>query len=200
MIFHLELLPGEKISEPQIAAKLQLSRTPVHNALLQLCAEGLVCLEPNKGATVMQFSDDEIRQLGTVRLSQDILSAELASYHGNAVDFNNLMALAEEGNKAAEEGNKYKRIKIDYEFHLKIVEIAGNSFLYRQQYKLYQQSYLIHVSHYTNIPDSLAQVSHHIPLVEAIRTGNIAEIRNLTCTHLKDFYKIDDYILNNFRQ
>ena len=199
MIFHLNLLPGNKISEPQIAAKLSLSRTPVHNALLQLSAEGLVRIEPNKGATVMDFSDSEISDIGIVRLAQDILSAELTSYYGRAIDFDILDELANNCKEAASRGDVYMRIKSDNDLHLKIAEMSNNIFLYRQQYALYQQIHLIHISRYTNIQDSLLQIHHHVPLVQAIRQRDISSIRNLLCTHLKDFYKINDFMLKNFK-
>ncbi len=61
MIFHMELLPGSKISEPQISAKLDISRTPVHDALRRLAAEGLVTIGRNRGASVNDLSDKEIK-------------------------------------------------------------------------------------------------------------------------------------------
>ena len=45
-----------------------------------LASEGLVTIELNRGATVKDFSDDEVRKIGEIRLAQDILSAHLASY------------------------------------------------------------------------------------------------------------------------
>ena len=59
MIFHMELLPGDRVPELQIAAKLSISRTPIHDALRRLEGEGLLRLERNRGATVIQFSDAE---------------------------------------------------------------------------------------------------------------------------------------------
>ena len=83
MIFHMEILPGDKISEPQISAKLEISRTPIHDALRKLGSEGLVEIGRNRGATVMKFTAAEIEEIGTIRLSQDILAGKLAAYHGS---------------------------------------------------------------------------------------------------------------------
>ena len=66
MIFHMELLPGDRVSELQIATKLSISRTPIHDALRRLEGEGLLRLERNRGATVICFSEDEVREIGTL--------------------------------------------------------------------------------------------------------------------------------------
>ena len=195
MIFHMTLLPGEKISEPQISSQLSISRTPVHDALHQLAAEGLVKMGVNRGASVSQFSDEEVCEIGTIRLSQDMLSARLAAYYGSVADFNNLYTLAQTGEKAAEKGDVYLRIKADNDFHLEIARIAGNSLLYRQQYALYQQIHLIQISKYTDIQNSLIQIHHHQPMIQALRSGDQQKIVQIICDHLKDFYHIDPYVM-----
>ena len=91
MIFRMELLPGTRIPELQISAKLSISRTPIHDALRRLESEGLVTINQNRGATVSCFSEEEIREIGAIRLCQDILSSQLASYYGSAADFDQLL-------------------------------------------------------------------------------------------------------------
>ena len=95
MIFHMELLPGARIPELQLSARLDLSRTPIHDALRRLESEGLVRIGHNRGATVAVFTDEEIREIGAIRLSQDILCAQLASYYGSASDFDRLDSLSD---------------------------------------------------------------------------------------------------------
>ena len=195
MIFRMELLPGDRIPELQIAAKLDLSRTPIHDALRTLESEGLVTIGHNRGATVTRFSEAEIREIGAVRLMQDILSAQLAARYGSAADFARLDAMAEQCEQAARRGAVYERIQTDLDFHLEITRISRNSRLLRQQYALYQQIHLIQISQYTDVKDSLTQILHHKPLVNALRTGDLQEIRHLLCSHTRDFYHIDPYVL-----
>ncbi len=195
MIFRLELLPGARIPELQVAAKLSISRTPVHDALRRLESEGLVTIGHNRGATVTCFTDDEIKEIGVIRLSQDILSAQLAAYYGSASDFDDLYHMAGACEAAAAKGDIYGRIRKDCDFHLAITKISGNSRLINQQYALYQQIYLIQVSKYTDIEHSLLQIHHHKPIVSAMCNGNLENARTLICQHLKDFYRLDPYIL-----
>ena len=198
MIFRMELLPGERIPELQIAARLSLGRTPIHDALRRLAAEGLVTVWQNRGAAVKEFTEDEIREIGAIRLSQDVLCALLASYYGSAADFDRLDALAEECEAVSAAGDVYGRIRTDSDFHLAIARIGGSRRLIAQQEAVYQQIHLIQVSKYVDIAQSLIQIHHHKPLAAAIRAGDRAQIRLLSCQHVKDFYRVDPFVLKCF--
>lgn len=195
MIFHLELLPGTRIPEMQISARLNISRTPVHDALLWLESERLVTITPNKGAAVSQFDEKQIRDIGAIRLTQDILAAQLASYYGSASDFDELEQMAELCEEAAAKGDVYHRIQTDMDFHIAITQLSRNSVLMDLQHAIYQQVHLIQVSQYTDIQQSLIQIHHHRPIIAAIRSGDMAQMRRLICQHVKDFYHLDPYVL-----
>ena len=80
-------------------------------------------------------------------------------------------------------------------FHMEIARISGNERLMKQQYAIYQQVRLIQVSKYTDIQHSLVEIHHHKPMIAAIRGGDIREARALICQHVKDYYRIDPYLL-----
>lgn len=195
MIFRMELLPGTRIPELQLSAKLSVSRTPIHDALRQLAAEGLVTINANRGAVVTQFTEAQIQEIGALRLSLDLLSAQLAAYYGSAADFDRLDRLAADCEEAAARGDIYGRIRTDNDFHLEIAQISGNSHLIQQQFALYQQIHLIQVSKYSGVADSLQQIHHHKPIVSAIRSRSDSKLRTLICHHIKDFYHVSPYLL-----
>lgn len=195
MIFRMELLPGVRVPELQISAALSISRTPIHDALRRLAAEGLVTIGTNRGASVASFSDDQVKEIGALRLSQDVLSAQLAAYYASAADFDQLYRLAEHCEEAAACGDIYGRIHADNDFHLQIAKMSGNAHLIQQQFALYQQIHLIQISKYTDIAHSLVQIHHHKPLVDAIRGGRLEETSALICHHIKEFYNLDPYLL-----
>ena len=56
-------LPGEKLNEVALAAELALSRTPLREALKVLATDGLVNLEPNRGAWVSRITVEELDEL-----------------------------------------------------------------------------------------------------------------------------------------
>lgn len=58
---------GVKLNPSHIASELQISRMPVREALVQLDAEGLVTLRPNRGAVVTSLTAEDIRELFEMR-------------------------------------------------------------------------------------------------------------------------------------
>lgn len=66
MILSGELIPGERVTEADMAARLGLSRTPVRNALPALALEGLLVRSGQRGFAVREFSADDT--LDTLRL------------------------------------------------------------------------------------------------------------------------------------
>ncbi|WP_346233623.1 GntR family transcriptional regulator [Parafrigoribacterium mesophilum] len=59
--------PGQRIREVEIAARLGVSRTPVREAFLVLAVEGLITLQPGKGARVRVYSAEDIHLVHEVR-------------------------------------------------------------------------------------------------------------------------------------
>ena len=61
-ILELLLLPGQKMNEADIAASLDMSRTPVHDSFFKLSRENLVDIIPNRGAFVSKIDQQRIEE------------------------------------------------------------------------------------------------------------------------------------------
>lgn len=73
-----DLAPGSRVPERELCDLLQVSRTPLREALKVLSAEGLVELLPNRGARVRELSEREIRELFEVVAGLEFLTGQLA--------------------------------------------------------------------------------------------------------------------------
>ena len=71
-----ELMPGERINEAEICESLDISRTPVREALIQLAAEGVLTNLSRKGFVLKQMDDEDIEQLYEVMGVLDGLAAK----------------------------------------------------------------------------------------------------------------------------
>src|SRR5690349_21951023 len=69
------LVPGQRLVEADIMREVSASRSRVREALQRLSAEGLVTIEEFRGASVKQFSRDEIRQIYRARMALEGLAA-----------------------------------------------------------------------------------------------------------------------------
>src|SRR5213593_2244766 len=63
-----ELAPGERVNESKLTRDLGLSRSPVREAIRILESEGLLTLEPHRGAHVRPLGDDDLQEIFDVRL------------------------------------------------------------------------------------------------------------------------------------
>src|SRR5215469_13588235 len=78
MLLEGQIPPGARIPERELCERLQISRTPLREALKVLAAEGLVQLLPNRGARAARLTDKDLRDLFEVCQGLEALAGELA--------------------------------------------------------------------------------------------------------------------------
>ena len=74
-----QLAPGAKLNERELSESLQVSRTPLREAIKMLAAEGLVELLPNRGAVVVQMSAQDVADTFELIAGLEGQSGELAA-------------------------------------------------------------------------------------------------------------------------
>ena len=79
MLVENRILPGAKLNERQLSEVLNVSRTPLREAIKMLAAEGLVELVPNRGAIAVQLTESDILNTFEVMAGLEAQSGELAA-------------------------------------------------------------------------------------------------------------------------
>jgi DNA-binding GntR family transcriptional regulator len=79
LIVEGQIPPGAKLNERELSERLQVSRTPLREAIRTLAAEGLVLLLPNRGAVAVQLSPEDVAHTFEVIAGLEALSGELAA-------------------------------------------------------------------------------------------------------------------------
>ena len=77
-IFDGTFKAGQPLRQDQIAQALKISKIPIREALVQLKAEGLVVFLPNRGALVSRLSQDEVKEIFSMRLALESLAVQNA--------------------------------------------------------------------------------------------------------------------------
>src|SRR3984885_1787394 len=95
MIVEGDLAAGERLHDANLAATLQVSRTPIREAIKLLATEGLVDLLPGRGARVSDFSIDDIKQLFEAIAGIERNACELAAERMTDRDLEKLRRLHE---------------------------------------------------------------------------------------------------------
>ena len=129
MILGGRLRPGERLVEDKLSAELGVSRVPVREALLALSAQGLVRIEPRRGATVAEVTPMIVAELVEVRALLEGLNAKLAAQRHDPEIVAQLRDTLERGNEAAKAGTREELASLNAEFHERLAEASRNSIL-----------------------------------------------------------------------
>ncbi|WP_261131652.1 GntR family transcriptional regulator [Bacillus sp. Marseille-Q3570] len=79
LILEGEFQPGDRLIERELATKLNISRTPIREALFRLESQGFVKTVPRKGVIVTNVSEEEVIEVFTILSSLEVLAAKLAA-------------------------------------------------------------------------------------------------------------------------
>lgn len=121
-----EMNPEEHFSAIGLAEKLGVSRTPVREALQLLEKEGIVRIEKNRGVRVLQMSLDEIVQIFQIRIILEPPAAARAAEVATDEDLTHFRALHARILEAAAREDGPGTLQADKDFHLFLMELAGN--------------------------------------------------------------------------
>ncbi len=93
LIVEGHIAPGAKLNERALCEQLQISRTPLREAIKMLAAEGLVALLPNRGAVAAQLSAQDVEHTFEVIAGLEGQSGELAAQRITAPELAEIRAL-----------------------------------------------------------------------------------------------------------
>lgn len=121
-----ELVPGSLHSVQSLADTLEVSRTPVREALIKLASQGMVRFERNRGIRVLQTTIHDLEEIFSLRALLEVPATYRAT---NQFTDAGLRALRREFSameKAAAAGDEQKMMQHDRRFHCVILEMSGN--------------------------------------------------------------------------
>ena len=162
------LLPGERLTQEDLAQRLAVSRQPVLQALRLLKKDGFVEDAPGRGVRVTQLDVGWIAKVYQVRGSLDALAVRLAAERGARLD----EGVMRQG-RLAESGHDVQvMIQADLDFHRAIYQASGNP--------LIAQSIDLHWHHLKRVMGAVLQSSHqrqtvwdeHEAIANAIEAGD----------------------------
>ncbi len=175
---------GQILSERKISEELGVSKSPVREALAQLRDEGLVSIEPQKGARVFSLSEEEVSQICDFRQAIEIAAFELALVRdpvGLSVEMSRVVEdMARKRDKSDERGY----LSLDTTFHHLIFEKAGNIYL-TASYDRYTGKIAALRTHLAKFPQHTdLSFMEHQHISAAVGQGDMAEIKSLLIEHI----------------
>lgn len=123
-IFNHELAPGDWIDELKIAAELEISRTPLREAIKVLATEGLITMKMRRGAYVTEVNDKDLRDVFHLMAVLEADAASIAAKNATDDQLNELNNLHQQLEKSTKDRVQF--FTINEAFHIKLLEVANN--------------------------------------------------------------------------
>ena len=124
-IMSLQLMPGAKISEADIAHRFNMSRQPVRDAFNRLAWLDLVLIRPQRATIVRGFSEKKIAEARFVRLSVELEVIRDASQNWNSTFTEKSMQILQQQMTAIREQRWVDFHALDFDFHAQLCQFAG---------------------------------------------------------------------------
>lgn len=192
-ILLLDMVPGEPISEKEIAKKLQLSRTPVREALLELCRQRLVEIYPQRGTRVALMDSRLIDQGRFLRETVELVLLELAC---NKISSDQITALEQnliEQEIEAEKGDIIAFFQKDNDFH-RLLFTACNKDAVFDAIEIFLPHFMRERMLRLSMFDTKELLVDHRHILEAIRRGDCRTAKRHLSEHL-DHVMCDQQLL-----
>ncbi|KYG60067.1 GntR family transcriptional regulator [Planococcus maritimus] len=161
----LILPPGTALLEREISEALQMSRTPVREALVRLEIEGVVRLVPRRGFIVEPIEQEDLKEVYEIITTLDSLAIDMATQNATKQELDQLEAIIEEQQAALAQEDLKKWSYLDDLFHSKIIEYARNKRLKTVIDSFADQSYRARLFTINDRPLPMRSIVEHKAIV-----------------------------------
>ncbi|CAN0134649.1 unnamed protein product [Ectocarpus sp. 12 AP-2014] len=179
-----ESLPGTLYSVPALSAELDVSTTPVREALLELANSGLVEPVRNKGFRVSRPSMKELQDLFAMRDLLEIQAAKLMMIADPLCDTEPLKHYAHEIERAVKEDDVRAYLVADRSFHNAMFIASGNELLAKMALALRDRMRLFGIRSGIGVDRQRESVDEHYRIIELIDAGKTDELITLLRYHI----------------
>ena len=179
-----KIVPGTRLMEVELAADMGGSRTPIREAIRKLEKEGLVTIEPRRGAYASQISVKDMVDILEVRQDMEGLAAYFASSRMTEEQMADLKRTSDSYNRAVAEGDMDSMIAYDTRFHRIIVESCNNNILVHMIEQLQELVLRFRYIYYDDFRRAENMPEEHRQILEAIRDGRAEDARAAADIHI----------------
>jgi DNA-binding GntR family transcriptional regulator len=181
-----QLKSGEKITEQSMSERYGVSRTPVREALKNLEAEGLIVMIPNRGAFVAGLSDDDLRDLYTLRMVDEMQAIRWATCRATKAEIEAIEESLDFMAFYTERGDAKRMRSINAGFHKRIAAASHNRILIENLSRIQDYiRYTVRVPSYNE--SSLTEIlAEHRAIFDAFKALDTDSAANTMRRHIEN--------------
>jgi DNA-binding GntR family transcriptional regulator len=185
-IFSGKMKPGEIYNEREIASQMQVSRTPVREALRQLAVESLVTSIPGRGFKVNRFFSRDIKEIYEFRMALEVAIVKKIAESPEQYNLIKAEQQLQKQREAMDKKDYDKFVKFDGKFHSELSKLIGNTRMETALDKSRDVSQL--VADYKTMASGRGNeiIAEHEIILECLRQGEVAKAQKSMEKHLKE--------------
>ena len=188
MIYYHQLVPGQKLVYQDLAKKLNISITPVIQALNRLEHSNIVRYEPNKGYSVGEITEIETKEVYDAREALDVHIAPLVVKNLNLEKKDSIKSIRKAFQDHINANTpEYRRLCIlkDAQFHLEIAKYAHNDFIYGLLSEIFERIFLRWRPQYLTDERVKEVIKEHRAILNALGKGDVDGYIDLIKKHIR---------------
>lgn len=187
-IFTDEYKPNQIINEQELVQKFGCSKTPIREALVTLCNEGILHSFPRFGYKVVSVSREEAQNILDFRL---VLEGGYLRQSIGHITEENLAELAEIDERCKQSTDSvWDHWEANTAFHLKLISFSGNAYAYQELERTMNVLKRAYAQFYwqtwSNVNPAL-DIAHHNDIMQSIREKDLEKTQNYLKEDLADF-------------
>lgn len=174
-----KLKPREHLVELELSSKLKVSRFHIRKAFHEIARKGLIELFPNRGARVVDPSEEEVEDMFFVRLNLELLAAEVLMKKITPAKLEKIKRVETEYRKILKQGSFEEMIFKNEEFHHTLYEATENKFLQEFLHKVRNISYFLRYNAYFLPGRPQKSVNDHQSMIRALEQGDLQKLKSV---------------------
>jgi DNA-binding GntR family transcriptional regulator len=176
--------PGVQLNEVALSTRLQISRSPVREGLRKLADEGLVELQPRRGAFVASFDLSEIQDLMEFRQALDVAAAGIAARRATSAELDEL-TVAMELTDFAHKESPSAAPRWESDFHILILRASRNPKILLRGIEVHTQLHLVRFRSGAEASVSGEVQNEHKRILDALKGRDSQEAEAAMRHHLQ---------------
>lgn len=189
-----KIKPGTRMMEIELAQDMDVSRTPIREAIRKLEKEGLVVIKPRKGAYASEVSIKDMVDILEVRGTLEGLAASYAAERMTSKEKEELIDISKKFDEAVARGDMAEMISYDTKFHHLIVESSRNNHLIHMVEQLQELVLRFRYIYYKDFKRAEEMSPEHRRISDAILNSEGNDARFEAFNHID---KLKDMIIQD---
>lgn len=181
-ILNGQLAGGTRLVQSDLAAQLEVSTTPVREALRDLASEGLIRIDPHHGGVVAELDEDDLREVYQIRQRIEPFALEMAMPNLTDEILDRVEELHDQMSAAP---HSAAWVQLNREFHMTIYEASDQHRLVAMVRSLQDASVMAVSARIQRLPDVRSVANReHGELIEALRARDIVTAKDVIMHHV----------------